>query len=138
MTKETIVLNEEDIARLSKAQRSAIEALKREIWRHDTLCSYGQPEAWNTGKYEVKKWEVTMFKDSTALIFLSSVVGLRGDEGSMAEIFARTKRLIAIGKRGGCRLLNPGRFTTVDGHHVRVSSAQRVHGIRDCASLLTN
>ena len=79
-----------------------------------------------------------MFKDSTALIFLSSVVGLRGDEGSMAEIFARTKRLIAIGKRGGCRLLNPGRFTTVDGHHVRVSSAQRVHGIRDCASLLTN
>ncbi len=133
-------LTDEQIAtRLSIAQRKTIETLKRDIWRNDTNRSYDTPEPWNTGEHEVKRWEVQAEQDCAAptLVFLHSVIGRRNDEGTMAEVFCRNKRMIAIGRRGGCRLLNAARFIVVKGITKRVASKQKPCGIRNCAVMPT-
>jgi hypothetical protein len=136
LTPEYETLTDEQIStRLSKAQQKTLEALKRDIWRNDTNNTYGAPVPWNTGDYEVKRWEVQVPKgeEEPSLVFLYSVIGRRSDEGTMAEVFARNKRMIAIGRRGGCRLLNAARFVVVKGVTKCVASKQKPSGVHACA-----
>ena len=133
------VLTDEQIAtRLSSAQKKTLEVLKREIWRHDTYSSQA-PTTWNEGLYEVKRWEVKAASgNNSPLVFLYSVIGRRGDEGTYAEVYARNKRHIAIGVRGGCRLLNAAHFVTIKGKTVRKASKSKPQGIYDCSRLPTD
>lgn len=48
--------------------------------------------------YEFKKWEVTENKYFVSVVF---VVGMKGDEGTLASIICRDRAQLFIGKRGG-------------------------------------
>jgi hypothetical protein len=56
---------------------------------------------------EFKQFEVN---DTEYLVSLVIVTGGINDEGTMAEVFARDRRHLFIGKRGGIKLANPGRY----------------------------
>ena len=87
----------------------------------------------------LKRWEVKATEGDSApdLVFLYSVIGRRNDEGTMAEVFARNKRMIVIGRRGGCQLLNPARYVTKQGKTVKVESKVQPRGIPACSSRVT-
>ena len=51
-------------------------------------------------KCEIKKWEV---HENEYFVSLVVEYGLKGDEGTWAEIFARDRCHLFIGKRGGIR-----------------------------------
>lgn len=55
---------------------------------------------------EVKKFELAHFPGGSTT-FMVIDIGLIGDEGTMASVFCRDYRHIAISKRGGLKLLNP-------------------------------
>jgi len=48
--------------------------------------------------YEFKKWEVKDYQSFVSLVFET---GMKGDEGTMAAIFARDRAHLFIGPRGG-------------------------------------
>lgn len=84
------------------SQRAAVEYLRREIILHDGSRA-------NPGEYEYKRFQLTTTTNPNLgliLVFVDSVVGLKGDEGTHAELYGRTHRLIKIGKRGGLKLMN--------------------------------
>lgn len=62
--------------------------------------------------YEIKKFEVTEHNHKTfrgkekTLVFIIVETGLKGDEKTMASIFAREYRHLLIKERGGVELLN--------------------------------
>lgn len=93
---------------MTKAQERAIERLIHAIRKADGA---------DRDDYEFKEIEVSQFKLDQEdcyghpLVFLYTVVGRVGDEGSMAEAFARYRRNIAIGPRAGLQLLNPYKRT---------------------------
>lgn len=136
------ILTDEQIETyLSPAQKKTLTTLKKEIWEHDSLTRYNLLSVpWNTGDHEVKRWEVKATEGDTApdLVFLYSVIGRRNDEGTMAEVFARNKRMIVIGRRGGCQLLNPARYVTRKGKTVKVESKVQPRGIPACSSRATS
>ena len=51
------------------------------------------------GKYEIKKFKINE-DDFTGLVQVHIEVGLKGDEGTLAEVFARNSATMFIGKRG--------------------------------------
>lgn len=55
----------------------------------------------NDPRYEIKEFEVTETDYGTVIV--CSVTGVKGDEGTMAEVFCRVKRHIFIGPRGGLK-----------------------------------
>ena len=83
----------------TRSQEKALERLPDAIFR---AHAYG-----DSSKYEVKKHEVEDSGHGT--IFLTFEMGRIGDEGTLAEAFARDHRHIAIGRRGGLELLNAKR-----------------------------
>lgn len=56
--------------------------------------------------YEFKQWEVRQVPGRGGLVFLTSEVGNKGDDGTLLSVFGRTYRHIMISKGGGCELLN--------------------------------
>lgn len=78
---------------MTAAQQRVVDLLRVEI-----LKRHGSPD-----RYEYKTFDVD---DRGSLVFVLAEVGLKGDEGTMASVFARTRRHVAIGKRDGMRLLN--------------------------------
>lgn len=84
---------------LTQAQQKALHWLKRELMYHQAGGRIGTQD-----RYEFKQWDVTVLPTGTA--FLVSEIGLKGDEGTAASIFCRDHRHIAIGPRGGMRLVN--------------------------------
>lgn len=80
---------------LTPAQARVAARLCAEIFKSE---SHSIPE-----KYEFKRCELSQ---CGSMVYLYTVVGLKGDEGTMASIFCRDTRHIMIGKNGGCRLLN--------------------------------
>lgn len=52
---------------------------------------------WND-KFEIKLWEV---EENEYFVNLVVETGMKGDEGTMAAIFARDRAQLFIGKRGG-------------------------------------
>lgn len=87
---------------MTKSQQKTLEKLKAAIFHHDGFGDIGRGH-----EYEFKAWKVTESTSSSKLVFVLSVVGRKGDEGSMAAFFGRTRRHISIGPRGGITLLNP-------------------------------
>lgn len=84
---------------MTKQQQQAVEWLRREILLNDGLGKN------HVDRHEYKVFEVTAYEDIKT-IFVFARVGRKNDEGTMAEVFARTTRHIAIGPRGGMQLLN--------------------------------
>lgn len=76
---------------MNKAQERAVERIRTgafEAFDH----SRGE------GKYEIKKFEVN---EHEYFVSVYAVVGMVGDEGTMAEIICRNKVHFFVGKRGG-------------------------------------
>lgn len=71
---------------MTKAQENSIGRVRRLVER-DLLDGH-----------EVKRWEI---EDCTYFVSLLVETGLKGDEGTYAEIFARNTAHLFIGKRGG-------------------------------------
>jgi hypothetical protein len=83
---------------MNSKQHKILEMFKRDILEHDG----NGPRFMD--RYEFKRWEVTESPDY-GLVFLISDVGMKGDEGTLAEVFARSHRHIVIGPRGGVESL---------------------------------
>lgn len=86
---------------MTSSQQRKVDALRR----HFEQEMAKSPRTEEFSGYELKQFEVTP-SERTSLVFLRVVVGLVGDEGTMAAVFARDDRLIAIGPRGALHLLN--------------------------------
>lgn len=82
---------------LTPSQKEGVEYLRKHIILHDG--SPIRPE-----QYEYKRFEVSQL--NRGIVFVYSVVGMKGDEGTMAEVLCRRVRHITIGKRGGLHLIN--------------------------------
>ena len=74
---------------MTRAQERKLEAIRHEA---EKSLFWGGPE-----KYEVKKWEVEEFVSFVSLVVET---GMKGDEGTMAEVFARDRAHLFIGSRG--------------------------------------
>lgn len=94
---------------MNERQERALTWLRSAIMNHDGRA--------NDPDYEYKRFEVTEHPECHC-VSLVTVVGLKGDEGTMAQIFARTHRHIWIGKRGGLKLLNAKHKSRAQGNRV--------------------
>lgn len=80
---------------MNKRQEATVKSIKAYIEANDLHGADG---------YEIKTFEVKEMEWGAIQVY--SVAGLKNDEGTMAEVFARTRRQIFIGKRGGIRTNN--------------------------------
>ena len=83
---------------MTMKQFYAVKNARRAILSHDG----------HSDEYEYKRFEVQLLDWGAVQII--SEVGRKGDEGTAASIFARARRQIFVGKRGGLTLCNPARF----------------------------
>jgi hypothetical protein len=65
---------------------------------------------------EVKSWEV--HASYAGSVWVSVVVGMRGDEGTAAEVYCRDRIFCRVGKRGGLSAFVRNKTT---GKHVKVT-----------------
>lgn len=80
-------------------EQKAIEWLHERIMYHQ-----GGGRIGTTDQYEYKQWNIERIHSKAISLIVE--VGQKGDEGTMAEVFARDRRHIFIGPRGGMRLVN--------------------------------
>jgi len=102
---------------ISKAQQKTIDFIRAEVIKHDGL---------NNPEYEYKLFEVTPL-DWGGKVQVITEVGRVGDEGTMAQTFARTRRQIFLGPRGGMKLVNAARFIG-EGENIKKVYAANVNG----------
>ena len=74
---------------ITKAQEKAIAGIKKLA---EKLHSY------HADKYEIKQFEIT---DCEYFVSVVVEVGMKDDEGTLAEVFCRDRAHLFIGKRGG-------------------------------------
>lgn len=96
---------------MTRQQKRQVEYLRREIIEHDG----------HSDDCEYKRFDVKIY--DWGKVSVISEVGRKSDEGTMAEVFGRTRRHIFIGKRGGMELVNAARFVEKDGEISRVFAA---------------
>lgn len=93
---------------MTKQQENAVKRIRREVAGRDfyDINSWSLPfdtakqeEMIAASDYEFKQFEVK--ETDYGVVWVSTEVGLKGDEGTMASWLARTHRHIGIGKRGG-------------------------------------
>lgn len=84
---------------MTSKQEKMVEKIKKDIIRYDFHDSHKKD--FEDSEYEFKEFEVTEVDDHFGVVTVYSVVGLKGDEGTMASVTCRTYRHIFIGKRGG-------------------------------------
>lgn len=77
---------------MTSYQEKAIEKLKSAFFNH---YSFGRPETHEFKEIHVEEWE------NTETVYVRLTVGMIGDEGTMAEFYARDTTAVCIGKRGG-------------------------------------
>ena len=87
---------------MTTQQKRTIEWLRKRLLETDGNGS---------SEYEFKQFDVKDVSDSSMkpLVFVTSEVGRKGDEGKLSSLFCRRYRLIKIGPRGGTTLLNAKR-----------------------------
>ena len=73
---------------MTKEQKRTVNRIRRDAEYH---FFYSED-------YEFKKWEVTENEYFVSVVF---VVGMKGDEGTLASIICRDRAQLFIGKRGG-------------------------------------
>lgn len=107
--------------KMSPAQEEMIEFAKKQILVND---SNGYPEA-----HEYKQFDVKLLNWGKVQILTE--VGSKTDEGTMAQIFCRTRRQIFIGRKGGLKLCNPAKFVKdKEGNTKRVFKRGYIKGPR--------
>jgi hypothetical protein len=89
---------ETEAARMTKAQRDAVVALRRDIDRVDR-AGRGPVARGRTGRRQFKVWSVTVRLDGTVVV--KSVVGWASATAS--HPFDDVTRIVTIGKRGGLK-----------------------------------
>lgn len=91
---------------MTNAQEKKLASIKRNA---EEDLFFGGPE-----KYEIKRWEI---KDYQSFVSLVLETGMKGDEGTLAEVFARDRAHLFIGPRGGTTY--PVHYQTKNGnwHH---------------------
>ena len=88
--------------KMTPAQKKAVKQIRETVLRNDG----------HSDNYEYKKFEVKLLDFGKVQVLTE--VGRVGDEGTMDEIFARTRQQIFVGKRGGLTLCNPAKFIKKD------------------------
>lgn len=88
---------------MTKAQEKALNKIRKLV----------ENQFYND-EYEIKKWEV---EENEFFVSLVVVYGMKNDNGTLAEVFARDHAQLFIGKKGGitypvCRFLKNGKFKT--------------------------
>jgi len=101
---------------MTPQQQKTIEWLRAEIMRVDGLGAH-------QADHEYKEFKITE-QPETGLVYLLTVVGQKDDEGTLAAVFARTRRHIKIGKRGSLQLLNAKEGKKVTGYAVTYSATE--------------
>lgn len=81
---------------ITPAQRRRLTSLCADILEHD-----GIGERW-MGDYEYKQFEIKQHRNRLTVY---TVVGRKGDEGTMGEVFCRVTRHFVIGPRGGIKTM---------------------------------
>lgn len=72
---------------MTNAQEIKVKQIKREM-----------EQSWLFGENEVKRFEVEEFDTFVSVV---AEAGLKGDEGTLAQVFGRMSAHIFIGKKGG-------------------------------------
>ncbi len=114
--------------KMSPTQEKMIAFAKEQIFEND---SNGYSE-----NYEYKRFEVKLL--DWGKVEVLSEVGCKGDEGTLATIFCRTRRHIFIGRRGGLTLCNPARFVEdKEGNTKRIPKKGYIKGPKSlyCATM---
>jgi len=88
---------------MTKTQKQIIERLYKDILKYD-----GHGSAWEYKKFHTESVNGCPF------IFLTTIVGMKHDEGTLAAVYGRTRRLMMIGPRGGVRSLIGKRVSGYD------------------------
>lgn len=85
------------------------EVTRKQAWRIEDCFRAMLPDysAKAAGEYEVKEWDIEASHNGS--LWLRIVSGMKGDEGTMAEVFCRTRLSCRIGKRGGLRAYVSGK-----------------------------
>ena len=83
---------------MTSKQEKMINQIKADIIRYDFTDNHNKGFTLENSRYEFKEFKV---EDHGEFVSVYSVVGPKGDEGTMVALIARTYRQIFIGKRGG-------------------------------------
>ena len=97
---------------MTDKQREMVDWLREQILFHDGLR--------NTDEHEYKSFDINT--EYSSFVAVSTVVGQKGDEGTMASVFCRTRRNITVGPRGGMTLLNTARYDKKTKKMIRVKT----------------
>lgn len=77
---------------MTRAQEQAVARVRKLVER-EIKGIYGDKDC-----YEIKCWEITEYDSFIALVV---EYGMKGDEGTLAEVIGRNRAHLFIGKRGG-------------------------------------
>lgn len=72
---------------------------KKQMWAIQNLKRMAKSEMM-TGREEFKEFKIDEYEH---FVSLSMVIGLKDDEGTLAEVYGRDRALFFIGKRGAIR-----------------------------------
>jgi hypothetical protein len=87
---------------LPKAQQEAILALRERMARWSFLdIELGEVSSESESKYEWKEFMFLHMDYGSPVVEVRATIGLKNDEGTQAEVFARTSWQIFVGPRGG-------------------------------------
>ena len=86
---------------MTKAQEKALNKIRKLV-----------EDGFYSDEYEIKKWEV---EENEFFVSLYVVYGMKNDEGTLGEVFARDHAHLFVGKKGGItypvhKLLKNGKF----------------------------
>lgn len=93
---------------ITRRQADAIREVRARVFENDSL---GYPDNYEYKEFKVEVSRVVTRRDDGTsspgrwTLFVSTCVGRKRDEGTMAEVFARERRLIMVGPRGSLRNL---------------------------------
>ena len=65
-------------------------------------------------RYEIKKEKIVVYESN--VIEICSTRGVKGDEGTMAEVFCRDTIQVFVGPKGGCWCYSESRTSRVKGY----------------------
>lgn len=90
---------------MNETQKKVIEDLRRDILENDGLGKKHM-DGYEYKAFEVKE-EMLEFRTRAPIpwVSLMTEVGAKNDEGTLAAVFCRTRRLIVVGRKGGVKSL---------------------------------
>lgn len=98
--KESLHIDYFLVNQITPTQLRVLKRLYKDIFLNDSHTIGDTPNH----NYEYKYFNVEVSTYGT--VWVTCEVGLKEDEGTLAQLYARTYRLISVGKRGKCTLHN--------------------------------